>query len=228
MVLPFDLGFHFESGTQAVNPIDIGANGRGKGLIDCGKWDWKIRAISKDKFHPVTLASRQRIHHAVTRSRQNMGESAQSSQNRLAGIELERALAANVMSHGGANIREHYSNRDKLRSDLNFGAIGNQICALTEKCDLIGRSSFVKSGFDQPNANRAQSHADQGSNTHDFSPPSRDLLRGQILFFAFVFALGLASLIYTIWGSRRRPADPFYPIFGVLAVYLGALGCLIF
>jgi hypothetical protein len=89
----------------------------------------------------------------------------------------------------------------------------------------VRSTSFIERSFDQPDANGAKSHSDQGGYAHDASPPSRHFLSGQVLFLTFVLSLGLASLAYTVWLGERGRADPFYTIFGVLAVYLGALGC---
>ncbi|WP_397605677.1 hypothetical protein [Sphingorhabdus sp.] len=93
--------------------------------------------------------------------------------------------------------------------------------------NVIGFSSFLKSGFNQPNANRAQSHSDHSRNAHNFGPPSGDFLRGQILFFALILTGGMISLGYAIWRGNRGRADPLYTVMGVLSVYIGAIGCLI-
>jgi len=92
---------------------------------------------------------------------------------------------------------------------------------------LVSFPCFIESGFNKPNADGTDTHANKGGNSHDLRPPRHNALRGQIIFVAFVFALGLASLFYTIWLGNRGRAEPFYSVFGVLAVYLSAVYCFV-
>ncbi len=51
---------------------------------------------------------------------------------------------------------------------------------------------------------------------------------GKVLLFPLVLALGLANICYALWLGSWKRADPFITIFGVLAVYLGAVGCRVY
>ncbi len=148
------------------------------------------------------------------------------------GVNNKGAIHFYVVCNRAAGVYDGHIQHNRRIHDVDLSGlnlqVGTELVSRRCKRDFVASASFIKSGFDQPDTDRAQTHPDQGGNTHNLRPPRSDFLRSQVLFFAFIFALGLASLSYTIWTSDRRTADPFYTIFGVLAVYLGALGCLIF
>jgi hypothetical protein len=129
-----------------------------------------------------------------------------------------RKNSTNALGNWVAMLKRHNAFRMNVSLQLTLGSVGG---------NFVGFASFVKGGVNQENADRAQSHANKRGDAHYFRPSSSHFLRSQILFFAFIFALGLASLFYTIRRGKWGGADPFYTIFGVLAVYLGGLGCLI-
>jgi hypothetical protein len=98
--------------------------------------------------------------------------------------------------------------------------IDHNTTALLGFAQNVRASGFVESGFDQPNTNGAKAHSKQGGNAHDLRPPSGHALGSQVIFLAISFALGVASLFYANYLGSRGRADPYYYIFGVLAVYL--------
>ncbi len=105
--------------------------------------------------------------------------------------------------------------------------LNRQPWALADLGQFISLARLIESGLNQKNTYGAQSHSDEGGDSHNLGPPSGHFLRSQVLFFALIFTSGLVSLGYAIYLGGRGRADPYYVVFGVLAVYLGAIGSLV-
>lgn len=85
---------------------------------------------------------------------------------------------------------------------------------------------LVESGFDQPNADRTERHANQRSNAHDFRPPGSDILRGKVLLFALAFACGFFCLAHAIRLSESGKGEAafFYISVGIALIFFGGVG----
>ena len=121
-------------------------------------------------------------------------------------------------------IAEPYTLYSNISSQLSF-------CCITGMSKSgVGnphtRFGFVKSSFNQPNANSAESHADHSRNAHDFRPPSRDILGGKILLFALTFACGFLCLARAIYLSEsgRGKTSFFHVCLGVTLIFYGGVG----
>ena len=135
-------------------------------------------------------------------------------------------LYSHTISWGSSKIFETDVNRGSviLGSDKHCFSNKDIWAQMPFRCvfgNFVCFASFVKGGVNQENADRAQSHAYDGSNGHYISPERGLPLRYKVLFVALVFAGFFASLfnaIRLIDGERADTALPylFAGVFGII------------
>lgn len=111
---------------------------------------------------------------------------------------------------------------------LAMPALGLTIGGKVALGDCCGAPSLSESSPYQPDANRAQNHASNGSDAHNTRPKGGYALSLKIALIAGIGALGFSSFCYALLASDRgdNTTSAQFGVISILLIFLAAFSCL--